>query len=61
MAKYVSRSYLHQKWEKVKWDMEKVLDVNYQAHTEDRVSAEDVSRCYDLIDNLQALLSEIVG
>ena len=57
---YVSRRYLREKWSSVKWDIEKVLKVD-DASIGDEISKEDIERCYELQDNLQAILNELAN
>lgn len=57
---YVSRRYLHEKWRKVKWDMEKVLEVEDGA--EDKVSGEDVRAVRaEIADNFNAIMKELLN
>lgn len=57
---YVSRRYLSEKWRKVKWDMEKVLEVEDGA--EDKVSGEDVRAVRaEIADNFNAIMKELLN
>lgn len=57
---YVSRRYLREKWRKVKWDMEKVLEVEDGA--EDKVSGEDVRAVRaEIADNFNAIMKELLN
>lgn len=56
---YVSRRYLCEKWRKVKWDMEKVLEV--EDGEEDKVSGEDVRAVRaEIADNFNAIMKELL-
>lgn len=56
---YVSRRYLHEKWRKVKWDMEKVLEVEDGA--EDKVSGEDARAVRaEIADSFNAIMKELL-
>jgi hypothetical protein len=56
---YVSRRYLNEKWRKVKWDMEKVLEVEDGA--EDKVSGEDVRAVRaEIADGFNAIMKELL-
>lgn len=58
--KYVSRKYLKEKWEALKWDMEKVVDVYGNTTEEDQVDPEDVRRCAaNIIDKCESIMREI--
>ena len=55
--KYVSRQYLNEKWEKLKWDMENVIGVNKDGS--DNV-AEDSERVkYEIKEFMDAIWSEL--
>lgn len=55
--KYVSRRYLNEKWEKLKWDMENVIGVNKDGS--DNV-AEDSERVkYEIKEFMDAIWNEI--
>ncbi len=55
--KYVSRRYLNEKWDKLKWDMENVIGVNKDGG--DNV-AEDSERVkYEIKEFMDAIWNEI--
>lgn len=59
MKQYVSRRYLREKWEKLKWDMEEVIGV--YDYRDDNV-AEDAARvAWEVCDFMEAIKREIGG
>lgn len=53
---YVSRKYLSEKWDKLKWDMENIL----LEGDEDEVPEEDVERCAaNVIDMCESIAKEV--
>ena len=56
--KYISKTYLKEKWDALKWDMEKVILVD---DTEDGgVSEETLNRCKaNIRDKMQAICKEM--
>jgi hypothetical protein len=59
MKQYVSRRYLREKWEKLKWDMEEVIGV--YDYRDDNV-AEDAARvAREVCDFMDAIRKEIGG
>jgi len=60
MPKYVSRRYLKEKWEKLKWDMEETLDVYSEYADSDKVDIDTVQRCYrNIIEMCNAIQKEV--
>lgn len=57
-TKYVSRRYLREKWEDLKWDMEKIVRV-YEEEGPDDVSEEVSGVRINLLDKLNAIKKEI--
>ena len=55
--KYVSRRYLREKWEKLKWDMEKVIDVYGEGP--DDVSEDATRVAYELKGFMEAIMKEL--
>lgn len=61
MDRYISRSYLSQKWNSVKWDMENVLRITDET-APDKVDPDDVSRCIrNITDKWDAIWNELGG
>ena len=60
MSRYVSRKYLREKWESLKWDMEKTLDI-YKKRTEsDSIEESDLNRCYyNVMDKIECIKREL--
>lgn len=60
MSRYVSRKYLKEKWDSLKWDMEKVVDVYNEKAEDDKVDSETLNRCYwNIIDKLDSIKKEL--
>ena len=60
MSRYVSRKYLREKWESLKWDMEKVIDVYGEKTDDDSVSSEIMNRCYwNIVDKIDSIKKEL--
>lgn len=57
MKQYVSRRYLREKWEKLKWDMEKVVGV-YEDGS-DNVAEEAQRVAYEVVDFMNSIAKEI--
>lgn len=56
---YVSRKYLREKYQKLKYDMENTLNV-LDEEAEDKINEEDVRRTYSNIkDSLLSILDEL--
>jgi hypothetical protein len=61
MDRYISRSYLSQKWSSVKWGMENVLRITDET-APDKVDPDDVSRCIrNITDKWTAIRNELGG
>ena len=56
--KYVSRRYLNEKWDKLKWDMENVIGV-YRRDGEDNCAEEAERVKYEIKEFMDAIWSEI--
>lgn len=54
---YVSRRYLKEKWDKLKWDMERVVGVYEDG--EDNVAEEANRVAYEMIDFMDAIKNEL--
>lgn len=58
-SKYVSRRYLREKWDKLKWDVENSLDV-YNTLTKKDDASDDVQRVRaEIADLMDAIKKEI--
>ena len=58
--RYVSRRYLEEKWDNLKWDMENFLDVYCKETNEDKVDEETLKRCtYDIVDMCTCIINEL--
>ena len=61
MDRYISRSYLSQKWNSVKWDMEGALRITDET-APDKVDPDDVRRCIcNITDKWNAIWNELGG
>lgn len=59
-SKYYSRRYIKSKFDKVKYDIEKVLDVNNEYTDSDSIPEEDVMRVKASIkDSMEAIMNEL--
>lgn len=57
---YYSRTYLREKWDSLKYEMEEYLDI-YKNRTDiDKIDEHDINMCkYNVIDMLDAIKAEI--
>lgn len=59
-SKYYSRKYIKSKFDKVKHDIEKVLDVNNEYTDSDSIPEEDVMRVKaNIKDSMEAIMNEL--
>ena len=58
---YYSRKYLNEKWQKMKWDMEKVLQVD-DKDAPDAIDGHDIERVRDnIITSANMIVTELLG
>lgn len=60
MPKYVSRRYLREKYDNLKWDMEKTFDIYGEDHDADKIDEATLKRCYrEIIEMCKAIEKEV--